>query len=190
MDFGPRDKPWLIVDYKGDDLLSSIGAEEIKVGGKIGKSGVYIVHPVRSEETQEAMEEWFWQIHRRENIGVLFDEGYMIGKNGRSEAFDTLLTQGRSKKISCIVLTQRPVRVSQFVFSEANFFMAFDLHQPDDRKRVDEYIPGYKGISLPEYHSLWFDVKKKKKAILKPVPEADQILDVFDWKLSPRRKII
>lgn len=188
--FTKRDIPWLIIDYKGDELLSSIPAEEIDVGGKIPKSGVVIVHPIRSDEIQERMDEWFMEIHRRENVGLFVDEGYMIGKNGRSEEFATLLTQGRSKHVPIIILSQRPVRIDPFVFSEANFIMAFDLHQPSDRKTVDEYVPGYRALSLPRYHSLWFDVAAKERTILTPVPSADEILDDFDYKLSRRKNVI
>ncbi len=186
--FTKRDIPWLIVDYKGDELLSAIPyAEQIDVGGKIPNKGISIVHPIRSEEVQERMDEWFMEIHQRENVGIFIDEGYMIGKNGRSEAFATILTQGRSKHVPAIVLSQRPVRIDPFVFSEANFIMAFDLHQPNDRKTVDEYVPGYRNMQLPKYHSLYFDIAAKERTILKPVPSAEDILDEFEFKLAPSR---
>jgi hypothetical protein len=55
----------------------------------------------------------------QENTGIYIDEGYMLGV--RNPALNACLTQGRSKRIEMMILSQRPVWMSKFVFSESNY---------------------------------------------------------------------
>src|ERR1700748_218056 len=83
--------PYIMVDYKRDALLNEIPyVNEIGYKDKIGKSGLYVLHPNPHED--EEMEEFLWKIWAKENTGIYMDEGYMIPNKG---AFSALLTQGR-----------------------------------------------------------------------------------------------
>lgn len=177
-------RPWIIIDFKGDEAIAGIiGAEEIDVTAKPPKRpGVYIVRPLPSQTPE--VEELFWQIWKTENIGVFIDEGYMLGN---SAAFRALLTQGRSKQIPLIVLSQRPVWLSRFVFSEAEFFQVFWLNDQRDRRTVQSFVRGDASKRLPDYHSLWYDVGRDQSAILAPVPDRSTVLSVFQARLKKRR---
>lgn len=180
-------RPWVIFDFKGDQLIEQIegeGAKEISIfGPPPKKAGIYIVRPI-PELHDQAVEKFLWACWAQEYIGIYIDEGYMLGQ--RNAALNACLTQGRSKNIEMIILSQRPVWMSKFVFSEANFFAVFNLTLESDRKHVQGYI-GNNAISLlPKYNCLWYDVDNQEGATFKPVPKASDIIASFADKLNNR----
>jgi hypothetical protein len=186
-------KPWIVYDFKGDELINSIeGAQYLDVTEPPpNHPGVYIVrlHPFDVESG--ALENQLRQIWERGDVGVYVDEGYMLGQ--RNNWFRSLLTQGRSKHIPMIVLSQRPVWMDRFVFSESEFFQVFHLQHDDDKKIVEGFLPGHlrkdpetgKRIApLPEYWSYYADIKAGTMRRMKPVPDGDAILDTFARRLA------
>lgn len=188
MDYKKR--PWIIFDYKGDTLLNSIGAKELSIGTIPKKPGLYIVHPT-PEFDDEKIDKFLWAIWAKGGIGIYIDEGYMIPRN--SPAFSTILTQGRSLEIPAIILSQRPVWMNRFVYSEADYYAVFQLNWEQDRKRVESYIPSQNGGSLldkrlPQYHCYWYDVAEDEIFLMTPVPERDSIIARFIDKSPVRFK--
>ena len=182
-------KPWIVFDFKYDDLLGRIpGKEEISLTARLPKyPGLYIVHPGPADK--EAVENMLWTIWQRENTGVYIDEGYMIPRT--SAAFQSVLTQGRSKHIPVIMLTQRPVDVTRFAFSEADYVQCFQLTDQRDIKTVREFAPLPVRSDLPDkYFSYWYDSTRNYRAILQPVPQEDTILDRFYSRLVQPRRVI
>jgi hypothetical protein len=180
-----------IFDFKGEILieeLEHIGAQEINVyGGLPRKPGIYILRPI-PERDDKAVTEFLWRIWAKGNCLVWIDEGYMLG--ARNPALNACLTQGRSKRIEMMILTQRPVWASKFVFSEANFFAVMNLTLEDDRKFVGGYVGGEKINLLPPYHSLWYSADEQRGNILAPVPERGELLSRFEEMLTRKRKVI
>lgn len=177
-------RPWLIFDFKGDDIIEQIPhLEEIAPGATIPKHpGVYVTRPV-PEQDDENVESMMWNIWKRENTGVFIDEGYMVGR--RNKAFLALLTQGRSKHIPMITLSQRPVWMSRFAISEANFHQVFFLADESDRDVVQRFIPHELSEKpLPRFHSYYYDVGNDTLTGLKPVPSPAEIFETFEEKLK------
>lgn len=178
--------PWVIFDYKTDDLINSIdGARHIGMDEVPKQPGIYIVHPLPSENAE--VEEYLWKLWAKENIGVYVDEGYMLGDN---KAFESILTQGRSKRIPVIVLSQRPAWITRFVFSEADFFQVFHLNDKRDKKTVEAFLPQNLSARLPDYHSYYYDVGNDALSKFAPVPDADSLLESFDARIAKRRRFI
>lgn len=181
-------RPWIIFDFKGDELIEAINPQEISVlGGVPTKPGLYVVRPIPGLH-DKAVEGFLWKCWRRENVGIYIDEGYMLGN--RNAALNACLTQGRSKNIEMITLSQRPVWMSKFVFSESNYFVIFNLTLEDDRKYVSSYIGGTAINLLPPYHSLWYDCNGQRGTVLQPVPGDDELIDRFERRLSRKVKVI
>jgi hypothetical protein len=181
-------RPTVIVDYKGDALLnSSPHIEEIALTDRLPSApGLYIVHPKPDDD--ELVEAWFWSVWQRENIGLYIDEGYMVPDKG---ALRALLTQGRSKHIPAIILTQRPVWITRFAVSEADFYTAFHLNSDKDRKTVEAFLPhGALDMRLTKYHSRWYDVGEDTLLTVGPAPSADRITERFNERLRPTRRKI
>jgi hypothetical protein len=182
-------RPWIIFDYKYETLLNAIpGTREIAVSAKLPKHpGLYIVHPTPADA--EGVEAMMWEIWQREHIGLYIDEGYMISP--RSPAYQAILTQGRSKSIPVIMLTQRPAWVTRFAFSEADYIQLFQLTDTRDAKIVKQFMPLPIEMPLPApYYSWWWDNGRNFKAVLQPVPEASTILDRFHDRLIQPRRVI
>jgi hypothetical protein len=181
-------KPWVILDYKGDDLLNSIeGAQHINYDWEpTTQPGVYILHPNPGDDVE--VEAFLWKVWKHGNIGVYVDEGVMIG-NGNN-AYRSILTQGRSLHIPMIVLCQRPVFIDQFTFSESDYFQVFRLGWMKDIKKMEEFIPYQVSRRLPDHHSYYYDVKANEMVIMGAVPDRDAILDTFDLKLRRLRKVV
>lgn len=181
-------KIWIVYDFKRDDLINEVGdAQHMDLTSPLPeRPGLYVVHPRPGNE--DLVDEHMFRIWEREDIGVYVDEGYMIGN--KSPGFRALLTQGRSKRIPMIVLSQRPVYMDRFVFSESQFFQIFRLQHDDDVSSAQKFIPYDLSKRLPRYHSYYYDVVSDKLVVLSPVPDRDAILDTFRTKLYQFRKVI
>jgi hypothetical protein len=179
-------QPYVVIDYKHDVLLNACPhIEEIGLGEVPTHPGLYIVHPT-AQTDNEAVESWLWRVHQRENVGLYVDEGYMLPDFG---ALRAILTQGRSKRIPLTILTQRPVWVTRFAISEADFYTVFALNSSRDKKIVEDFLPR-KALDgeVPQYHSRWYDVARNRLLTLKPVPRAEEIVERLTDRLKPRRR--
>ncbi len=175
-------RPWVIFDYKVEEAINSIDrAERIDVGYVPKHPGLYVVNPLPTDT--EIVDAYLTAIWDHEKIGLYFDEGYMIPNDAGLVA---CLTQGRSKQIPAIMLTQRPVSISRFAFSEANFFQVFSMIDVRDKQTVKGFAPINFNVRLPEFSSFYYDVGKDRLNIMLPVPPQDITLDRIDNKLSSR----
>lgn len=193
--------PWIILDYKGEKLFTQL--PDAKYVGldytpNPKKGGVFIYRPVPERDDDE-VEALLWRIHAAENIGVYVDEGYMLDIN--SHAMAAIFTQGRSKHIPLIMLSQRPTRISRFAVSEADFYQLFELNDKRDRESVNKFIPfdlelvmrqnALQAKLLPDYNSLYFDVSGNKLEIITAVPNDREIIQMFaDKKPVTRTKTL
>jgi hypothetical protein len=185
------EQPWIVFDYKGEEEIGSIEkAEYIGIGELPKRPGIYIVQPTGQDD--ENVDLWFDAIRERERIGIYVDEGYMVpNQPPRYNGLRNLLVQGRSKHIPRLLLSQRPSMVSRFVFSEANFHQVYFLADKRDHQIVSGFIPNYDGRSdLPDFHSRYYDVGKRRLTILQPVPKAEVSLQVIEDRLKTRRKFL
>jgi DNA helicase HerA-like ATPase len=187
-------KTWLVLDYKGEEIFHALAnARHIGFGDVPDEPGLFVLSS--RPDLEERTENWLWRIWEHERVGLFIDEGYMLPQFQKG-AFQAILTQGRSKRIPVITLTQRPVRVSPFAFSEASHVAVFDLNAKADRKTVEDRTgegfmswrpPAFPDDRLPRFHSRWYAVKSDSRYVVKPVPEAKEIIKRIDSQLKPRR---
>jgi hypothetical protein len=179
--------PFIIIDFKGDEHINNIErAKHIALDASIPTApGIYVMHPTPKDVKAGLVDEMLWKVYEKENTGLWIDEGYMLGD---SDAFETLLTQGRSKRIPIITLAQRPVWVSRFVFSESMFYQVFSLTDKRDKKTVESFMPVNMEARLPEYCSYYYDVAADELTRLAPVPDEATILETIDDKLAKIRR--
>ncbi len=176
--------PWVIVDFKDEDkdIINQIdGVILIDYSVVPDKPGLYMLKPMDGDD---GLDEWLWKVYYKGGIGLMFDEVFPIGQH--SKPFNTILMQGRSKHIPVIVCTQRPSNISVYCFSEASYYMIFDLTKIGDRKKVSEEISQIpRSYQLPEYHSYYYDVSGKYLEKLGPAPDAQIILSRIAKKMPP-----
>jgi hypothetical protein len=179
--------PWIIYNWKREESLDGIPYHRVLPLDKIPASpGIYVSHPLPDDG--DAVEAQMWAVWNKENIGVYVDEGYMLGN--RNPAFRALLTQGRSKHIPMIVLSQRPCWMDTFVFTESEFFQVFRLNSSDDIKRTQKFVRANLDAALPEYHSWYYSVKANEVCVLRPVPDLQTIYNTFERRLRPMKQVI
>lgn len=182
-------RPWIILDWKRDKLIGTLGAQKTDIGGKPPKKpGLYIAQPQPHEAEDGTLETYLWKIWAQENTGIYVDEGYMIGNN--NNAFRSLLTQGRSKHIPMIILSQRPVGMDRYVFSESDYFQIFEITDTRDKKTVNSFVPVDLDARLPKYHSIWYDVGQNEATLLAPVPDGDTLQGRFRKRIGRKRRTL
>lgn len=180
--------PWVIFDFKRDDLIAQIPyTTEINYDAPLDKPGLYILRPAHDDIEKGLVDAFLIRLLQQENCGIYVDEGYMMKS---STALNAILTQGRSKRLPLIMVTQRPKLISIFAFTEAQFIQVFYLQFEQDRVRVQEYFPPDVIIDetvkdLPEHESLWYDARQREVVQLRPVPGLATILGRFDERLRP-----
>lgn len=179
--------PWIVLDYKGDELFDGIERiQEIGPDELPKHPGLYRMrpHPIKDEDAVEA---WMTRVWERENTGLFIDETFMLPNKG---AFEGILTQGRSKRIPVIALSQRPAWISRYAYSEADHFFVFHLNTDDDKLKVRRMINGNAINDLPDYHSWYYSVKSNSLAVMKPVPPTAEIQARFNERLQPKRRFL
>jgi hypothetical protein len=194
--------PWVIIDYKGEDLLEDIleaTGNAIKIitpKDKVPKSpGLYYMRPTPIVD-DDAVNDFLWRVWKQGHVGLFIDEGYALPQD-RSAPFDVILTQGRSLHIPVIVLYQRPVWMSRFAVAQADYFAVFEQNDTRDLKTVSQFVKPAKGKNneivsvfspLPRYHCLWYDVSQGFSTVLLPAPSREQIIEAFTSRLKPTQK--
>lgn len=179
-------QPWVIIDYKRERLFRQLGRHAYRSiltpsSAAPVKPGLHLIQPFESDD--EAMDDFLWRVWRRGGIGLFIDEGMMIPA-GRGSAMRAILTQGRSKRIPIIALSQRPVEIDRFFFSESQFFAEFFLVDREDRKTVARYTPIEPDDVPDDYHCFW--AHKRKVEYLAPVPDEEIFLARLRAR-APRR---
>lgn len=181
-----HEMPWLIYNYKRDESVDGIPyLQEISVNEVPVRPGVYVVHPM-PEADDFAVEQQMKAAWLRGRIGLFIDEGYMIARENQS--YTWILTQGRSKYIPVIALSQRPVWMNRFTFSESEFYQVFRLQHRKDRRTVEEYIPANLEAMLPEYHSWYYDTGRHQLTVFRPVPTLNTIYGTFSRRLAEMKR--
>lgn len=176
--------PWVVYNTKSDASIDAIPyAREIEIDKIPAEPGVFIVRPLPHQ--QDELEAHLWAIWGHGDTGVYIDEGYAMGQN--NQAFRALLTQGRSKGIPMIVLSQRPMWLDRFVFSESEFLQSFRLQHRKDRQAMEELIPA-KLERLPAYYSWYYDALGNKVYRMAPVPSLRVIHATFERRLARERR--
>ena len=170
--------PVTIFDFKNDKLISRLPAKQISIRDKPPtRPGLYVVRPMPGDD-DAAVTEYLMRIWENEDHGIYIDEGYMIGRFNK--AFRALLTQGRSKHIPMIYLSQRPVMMELFAFSEADYFAIFHLTDDKDKNRVKEFSGVRVNRDLAKYHCVWYDVSNDQTATFVPCPKQNEIVAGFN----------
>lgn len=183
--------PYILIDYKNEELFNAVDrAKYIDFKDQPKEPGFYILKAEPSRD-DEKVNSFLYNVLRKEKRGLIYDEGYSIPNLG---AMETLYMQGRSKQIPIITLTQRPVWLTRFAFTEASYICLFRLNDKRDKDTVKAWTPENDPVwdlkkRLPDYHARWYDSKQNASFVLKPSPTPEEILEKFEDKLKPIRKV-
>jgi len=187
MDLNAR--PWVIFNLKEDEHINAIEpARHLPLDYKFKskEEGIIIVHPRTGEEEQ--VNDFLEEIYQRRNVGVFMDEPDLAN---RSNAFIDILRKGRSMRIPVITLTQRPVDVSRYVFSEASFIRCYYLNDDRDWQTVEYFTPFNGEMPLEKYQSFYYQVGDRERYwLLQPAPPVEESLAKIKAQLARERRFI
>lgn len=179
-----HEMPYIIVDFKGDKLLNSIGAKNISIYDKPPeKPGVYITKLEPRE--LEPLEDFLYKVHAQGRTGLMFDEGFMVAK---IRSLESIYMQGRSLEIPIYTLTQRPSWISRYAFSEASHFAVGHLNDDRDQDKVTHFFRKYNAERTDKFHFQWYNVNDDKNFLLRPVESADTIRSRFEERLDEMKE--
>jgi hypothetical protein len=176
-------RPWVVIDCKGDDLVSAlpVSAPASLHDDPPTDPGLYVVKAeIEDHDRGGPLTDYLRKIYEQGNIGVMIDEGGMVGQ--RNRGLRMILTLGRSRSVPLIILTQRPVNVDKYAFSESEYLQIFYIQIKDDQQTVHGYISEEqlnfetlrkRGL----YHSAWFDVRANELTYMEPCPSFTEIYD-------------
>lgn len=179
--------PWIIFDFKDDELLNSLGAVRLAMGELPQNAGLYIVSVDPFD--YDGFDDMMFQCWRRGNTGILIDEA-MSDPVVKSKGYAKVMTQGRSRHVPCISCSQRPAWLSRVTLSESDYISVFSLNNKTDRVKVNDFIADgdedfYK--PLPDYYSRWYDVGNNNLLTMKPVPEKRLLIEKFNAKIEKQK---
>lgn len=180
--------PVIIIDYKGDPMIEKVPAKIVRPDSPVPtEPGLYKLLASPFLEQDDPVEAYLKKVWHNGSTGLFFDEAYMLPDRYARSGGGTLralFTTGRSRKIPIISLTQRPVDVIKYNFSEASHHVIFRLPDKADRDTVRGRVPneqfdrifGRNGTGLPEFHSMWYDVSADNSFTMLPFPHPDEVV--------------
>lgn len=119
---------------------------------------IIIRPPVELMRDPMKLDDYLWQHYLHFHYCPAYiDEAYTFHSRGQpGQGLIALLTRGRSKGISTIVSTQRPVLVSRFCITEAKKAYVLRISDKADKKRIDDLIPNFSEMPSPVRHGFYF----------------------------------
>lgn len=121
----------------------------------------YII--VRPPETMlgvpSELDEYLWQQYLRMHYTVAYldEAGTFHTRSGAAgKGLLSLMARGRSKGITTILSTQRPVRIERSVITEMTKAYLFLMQDKRDRIQLDNLIPDFSTLPLPKPHAFYF----------------------------------
>lgn len=162
--------PWIILNFKRESMFYEFNPFQLNDKWDVPQSpGIYMADIDWDLVSPDEVNELLRRVKSRGSCGLFIDEGTELGY---SSAFKSCLTQGRSLQIPMIICTQRPTDITVYAFTEANYYMIFDLNRPEDKKKVAGYCGRKEDLpELPRYHFWWYDRIPKVLKPMRPVPD-------------------
>lgn len=185
-------RPVYILDTKRTSLLGQLPSHKTQLSSNPPRRpGLHLIRPRLDEDYARRLEEFLWAVFQKGDAILVVDEGMSIPKN--SFAFRAMLQQGREKQLTMITCSQRPVKLTKEVFSEATFWAIFRLSMHADRDTVSKEVPPEvytPKTRLPKRRCIWYDVEEWEAVPLLPVPPPREIVKRFyDARKSQSRVV-
>lgn len=111
---------------------------------------------------------WVWEQGDQDGPGltVLIDEiNHVTPHSDPLFGLRSMVTTGRTRGISCIFNTQRPVGIPVIVRSECEAFAVFRLQTIDDRQYMSSIINDGELLRQPPRHSFWYQGGESSPAL-------------------------
>lgn len=170
---------WLVINSKSDTMLDSLGVPVSYNAPRIlavPEDARVMVATPRTFDPDELDLVLLQLCESGRSLSILIDELlYFHNASGRAgPGLMGLLTRGRSRGQSFIGCSQRPAAISQFCYSECDYFAIYKLTLPQDWQKLIAITgkPALRKRRAPFYWG-WYDVRQDRLEEYGPVPAAD-----------------
>lgn len=122
----------------------------------------FVFRPLDKDfDNLELYDELYKWCYTRKNILVYTDDMAGIIPKGQNLPYlRRCYTMGRQRGVSMLTAMQRPVTFPPYMFTDSEQFYVFYDPFPDDVKRVQAYVPGFKSAMVDEEYSfVYYDVR-------------------------------
>lgn len=170
-----KNSPIIIYDTKEEPKFNSLpynsvatNSDEVDKQIQSGESDYIIFRPpVHFSAYPDKLDALLtMHYHNYRGIPAYIDEVYQFHNHGISgPGLQGLLTRGRSRGITLIMSTQRPVFLSNFAITESQRFYLFSLRYKPDRKKIEQIVPNFSDLPLPKKHGFFFYRQEDDKAV-------------------------
>lgn len=170
--------PWLVIDHKRDSSIKKLNLPPLSLAPiMLPTSGFWHIAPNRHGDIdREGLENLLHRVFTKGKFGVYVDEGHLMGF---SPMIRKILVAGRDKKVPLMWISQRAQSIDPFIWSQCNFYRAFKLQTPNDRKRFNEnFMFPYE--ELPKFHSHYFDGEQGAQFELGPAAPLEETINRID----------
>lgn len=113
----------------------------------------------------------FYHYQNFRGVDAYIDELFAFSHNGRAGAgLLSLLTEGRSLGITLLMGVQKPRYMSSFTISETQKYYVFFLADENDKKRIAEFIPGFRDLPAPpEFAFYYYRIRQPSARLAGPI---------------------
>lgn len=176
--------PNSVIVYNWDDVVKAFSKKQQQE-----KPIDYVIfRPPVSELTDPDILDNYLQLHYNamRGVNIYVDEIYMFHKNARpGPGLVSVLTRGRSRRITCLMSTQRPRWLSGFCMTESQRFYIFRIISREDRMTLNGIVPDIRELPMAaKYHFYYYDHDLEAPIYFNPVPldvgEADAYTDTLE----------
>lgn len=159
-----------IVVHTPEDVIENLDNQEID----------YIIVRPSDEIIGEprVLDEFLWSHYKNcHGTTAFIDEAVTFQINNRAgRGLINLMQRGRSKGITTIMCTQRPVRIDRSMITEASKAYIFYLADKADRKRIDDIIPNFSDLPRPSKYGFYFFVSgEDDPELMEPIELDDNL---------------
>lgn len=165
------------IEPKFDKLPNSLVVETIpemlEAYKDITKDYIIVRPPVEMLGEPAQLDEYLWSqyLHMQNSVAAL-DEGTTFhSRTGIPyKGLLSLMMRGRSKGITTIVCTQRPVGIARNILSEMSKAYIFHIQDKRNREVLDNVIPEFSKLPLPDkYQFYYWEIGMNTATLFRPI---------------------
>lgn len=130
--------------------------------------------PDNTLHSPQALDEYLYAHYSQfPGVDAYIDEVYSFHSSGRPHmGLQAMLTRGRSRGISVLMSSQRPVSLSRSALTESQHLYVFVVAHEDDQKTLNKIIPGFENLPMikPKTHKFYhYDSASQTTTLFNPV---------------------
>jgi hypothetical protein len=172
------------IEPKFDKLPANIVVETIeemrKAYDDVRYDYIIVRPPVAILGKPEQLDEYLWEqyLHMPHSIAALDEGATFHSRTGFAyKGLISLMMRGRSKGLTTIICTQRPVSIARNILSEITKAYIFFIQDKRDKEKIDNVISNFSSLPPPKKFAFYYWETGMDTAILFEPIKLDPVFD-------------